>query len=78
VTHVDGQPVDAPSYEDTVLVRQNGGSVTFRTRFEDFVGTVVFHCHFVTHSDLGMMALARVERTAKQAPAADISKLCLL
>ena len=78
VTHVDGQPVDAPSYEDTVLVRQNGGSVTFRTRFEDFVGTVVFHCHFVTHSDLGMMALARVERTPAQAPAADTSMLCRL
>jgi FtsP/CotA-like multicopper oxidase with cupredoxin domain len=60
VTHVDGKPVDAPSYEDTVLVRQNGGSVTFRTRFEDFLGTVVYHCHFVTHSDLGMMAVAEV------------------
>jgi FtsP/CotA-like multicopper oxidase with cupredoxin domain len=78
VTHVDGQPVDAPSYEDTVLVRQNGGSVTFRTRFEDFVGTVVFHCHFVTHSDLGMMALARVERTPGHARAADASMLCRL
>ena len=43
--------------EDTVLVRPNGGSVTFRTRFEDFVGTVAFHCHFVTHSDLGMMGV---------------------
>ena len=76
VTHVDGQPVDAPSYEDTVLVRQNGGSVTFRTRFEDFTGTVVFHCHFVTHSDLGMMAMARVEKSPGSTSAADASMLC--
>ncbi len=64
VTHVDGAPVDAHSYQDTVLVRQNGGSVTFRTRFEDFLGTVVFHCHFVTHSDLGMMGVAKVVPSA--------------
>ncbi|HYI19996.1 MAG TPA: multicopper oxidase family protein [Solirubrobacteraceae bacterium] len=60
VTHIDGVPVDSPSYEDTVLIRQNGGSVTFRTRFEDFLGRAVFHCHFVTHSDLGMMGIAEI------------------
>ena len=38
--------------------------MTFRTRFEDFLGTVVFHCHFVTHSDLGMMAVAKVVPSA--------------
>jgi FtsP/CotA-like multicopper oxidase with cupredoxin domain len=65
VTHVDGQPVDSPSYEDTVVVRPNGGSVTFRTRFEDFLGTAVFHCHFVTHSELGMMGVAEVVPAAR-------------
>ncbi|WP_336923701.1 multicopper oxidase family protein [Aquipuribacter sp. SD81] len=60
VTHVDGEPVQDPEWRDTVLVGRNGGSVTFRTRFEDFTGRVVYHCHFSTHHDLGMMGVAEV------------------
>lgn len=59
VTHVDGVPVDEPGYRDTVTVRPRG-SVTFRTVFEDFTGTSLFHCHIVPHSDLGMMGVFQV------------------
>jgi FtsP/CotA-like multicopper oxidase with cupredoxin domain len=59
VTHVNGEPVDEPSYRDTVTVAPRG-SVTFRTRFEDFTGTSVFHCHIVPHSDLGMMGVFEI------------------
>ena len=52
-------PVDEPSYRDTVTVAPRG-SVTFRTRFEDFTGTSVFHCHIVPHSDLGMMGVFEI------------------
>jgi FtsP/CotA-like multicopper oxidase with cupredoxin domain len=60
VTHVDGVEVDAPSYEDTTIVARNGGSITLRTRFEHFLGTAIYHCHFVTHAELGMMGIAEV------------------
>lgn len=53
---VNGQvdvPVDAPSHSDTAIVGNDGGSVTLRTRFEHFLGTAIYHCHFVTHAELG-------------------------
>jgi FtsP/CotA-like multicopper oxidase with cupredoxin domain len=59
VTHVNGEPVDEPSYRDTVTVAPRS-SVTFRTVFEDFTGTSVFHCHIVPHSDLGMMGVFEI------------------
>ncbi|HZB76859.1 MAG TPA: multicopper oxidase family protein [Solirubrobacteraceae bacterium] len=60
LTHVDGVPVDEPSYRDTVSIRPGGGSVTFRTLFADFPGRSVYHCHIVPHSDLGMMGVFEV------------------
>ncbi|MBY5162437.1 multicopper oxidase family protein [Salsipaludibacter albus] len=68
VTHVNGIPVDSPSREDTVIVDKNGGSITFRTRFEDFTGTAIYHCHFVTHAELGMMGIAEVVDPALPVP----------
>ncbi|MGJ7442887.1 multicopper oxidase family protein [Aquipuribacter sp. MA13-6] len=66
VTHVDGVPVDSPSYEDNVLVDKNGGSVTFLTRFRTFTGRAVYHCHFSTHHDLGMMGVAEIVAPGQQ------------
>ncbi len=40
---------------DTVPIPRNGGRVVFRSRFEDFVGTWVHHCHILGHEDMGMM-----------------------
>jgi len=64
VTKINGQPYDALSYEDTTPVplpqgNQNG-SITFRTRFLDFPGAFVFHCHILGHEDGGMMSLVQV------------------
>jgi FtsP/CotA-like multicopper oxidase with cupredoxin domain len=66
LTHVNGEPVEVKSYIDTHKVDVNGGSITFRTRFEDFPGRAVYHCHIATHSDLGMMAIAEVLRPGEQ------------
>ena len=55
----NGQPFEALSYEDTTPV-PGGGSITFRTRFLDFPGTWVFHCHILGHEDGGMMAIVQV------------------
>jgi FtsP/CotA-like multicopper oxidase with cupredoxin domain len=77
LTHVDGVPVNDPGYRDTVSVRPNGGSITFRTVFADFTGRSVFHCHIVPHSDLGMMAVFHVVRPGDD-PAGDPAPLCKL
>src|SRR5210317_2189122 len=40
---------------DTVAIPRNGGRFVFRTRFDDFVGKWVNHCHVLMHEDNGMM-----------------------
>ena len=64
VTKINGEPYDALSYEDTTPVPAvrgtQPGSITFRTRFLDFPGTFVFHCHILGHEDGGMMSLVQV------------------
>jgi hypothetical protein len=44
-----------PMWMDTVAIPRNGGRVVFRTRFDDFVGKWVNHCHVLFHEDNGMM-----------------------
>jgi FtsP/CotA-like multicopper oxidase with cupredoxin domain len=55
---VNGEAVD-PIWLDTVIV-PHGGSVTFRTRFLDFTGKFVLHCHMMNHEELGMMQVVEV------------------
>jgi FtsP/CotA-like multicopper oxidase with cupredoxin domain len=59
VTHVNGAPVEPAGYHDTYPV-DPGGSITFRTRFADFTGRSLYHCHLVLHSDIGMMGVFEV------------------
>jgi hypothetical protein len=44
-----------PVWMDTVAIPRNGGRVVFRSRFEDYAGKWVNHCHVLQHEDLGMM-----------------------
>jgi FtsP/CotA-like multicopper oxidase with cupredoxin domain len=61
------QPVSSPSqpliqsgqWMDTLEVPPNG-SITFRTRFTDFTGTFVLHCHYLPHEDAGLMQIVNV------------------
>jgi hypothetical protein len=46
-----------PVWMDTVAIPRNGGRVVFRTRFDDFVGKWVNHCHILLHEDMGMMQI---------------------
>ncbi len=46
-------------WRDTVVVSRNG-SVTLRSRFLDFTGRFVFHCHMMNHEELGMMQVVEV------------------
>lgn len=59
VIEINGESIDAPSVEDTISIPAHG-EVTFLTRFEDFDGKYVFHCHILMHEDAGMMAIVEV------------------
>ena len=37
-----------------------GGYVTFRSRFWDFTGEYVNHCHILQHEDWGMMQTVKI------------------
>lgn len=59
VVKINGVPVE-PFWADTIGLPiggtpQNPTSVTFRTRFLDFRGSYVMHCHILSHEDMGMM-----------------------
>jgi FtsP/CotA-like multicopper oxidase with cupredoxin domain/peroxiredoxin len=54
-TAADGkgrQPMSV--WRDTLFVR-DGETYTIRSRFKDFLGKTVIHCHFLDHEDQGMM-----------------------
>ena len=44
-----------PRWADVVDLPRNGGRVVFRSRFMDFEGEYVNHCHILLHEDNGMM-----------------------
>lgn len=48
-------PNGIPRWQDVVQVPRNGGRVIFRSRFWDYVGEFVNHCHLLQHEDWGMM-----------------------
>lgn len=64
VVAVNGQKLTTPFWADTLPIppSQNGrsGSLTFRSRFKDFYGKFVWHCHALDHEDLGMMQMVEI------------------
>jgi FtsP/CotA-like multicopper oxidase with cupredoxin domain len=64
VVKINGQPIE-PYWADTIALPPGGSesaptSVTFRTRFQDFKGSFVMHCHMLVHEDMGMMQMVEV------------------
>jgi FtsP/CotA-like multicopper oxidase with cupredoxin domain len=53
------------SLRDTVVIPA-GGSTVIRFRVSPHQGKYVFHCHILTHEDLGMMASVLVDANAEQ------------
>jgi FtsP/CotA-like multicopper oxidase with cupredoxin domain len=47
---------------DTIAVPSNSNT-TIRSRFADYTGTYVFHCHILIHEDQGMMKNVTVQDT---------------
>ena len=60
VIKINGKPVKPNLWDDNVVMGPNGGSVTWRTRFTDFTGKFVMHCHVLFHEDKGMMSAIQV------------------
>jgi FtsP/CotA-like multicopper oxidase with cupredoxin domain len=56
---VNGEKLPVQDWRDTVVVPRHG-SVTLRSRFLDFTGRFVFHCHMMNHEELGMMQVVEV------------------
>jgi FtsP/CotA-like multicopper oxidase with cupredoxin domain len=59
VTKLNGEPLSTPVWRDSVVVPREG-SLTFRSRFLDFTGRTVLHCHMMNHEELGMMQLIEI------------------
>jgi FtsP/CotA-like multicopper oxidase with cupredoxin domain len=59
VVAVNGEPVQAHGWQDTVLLPPDSETV-IRMRFADFDGKFVYHCHILSHEDFGMMATVEV------------------
>ena len=64
VVKVSDKPTAEPYWADTIALPPGTpkapGSITFRSRFEDFKGQYVMHCHMLAHEDMGMMQMVEV------------------
>ncbi len=60
--------LDEPRWMDVVPVPRHRGRVVFRSRFPDFVGTYVNHCHILLHEDNGMMQPVEVTPFDRRPP----------
>lgn len=62
VVEVGGQPQADRPWRDTVIVPRPaaGGKTVIRSRFLDYTGIFVMHCHMMNHEELGMMQVIEV------------------
>lgn len=58
--------LDAPCWMDTIIIPR-GGRAVFRSRFADYTGMWVNHCHILMHEDHGMMQAVTAVARAEQA-----------
>jgi hypothetical protein len=57
----------APRWMDTAAIPRDGGRVVFRSRFPDYAGKWVNHCHILLHEDFGMMQAIETVRRPEDA-----------
>ncbi|HIG65282.1 MAG TPA: hypothetical protein EYQ43_06965 [Methyloprofundus sp.] len=53
-----------PRWQDVTWLPRGRGRAIFRSRFPDYVGEYVNHCHILLHEDNGMMQLVEVVASA--------------
>jgi FtsP/CotA-like multicopper oxidase with cupredoxin domain len=74
VPGADGQLhniLDQPTWMDSVPLPRHRGRVVMRSRFADYVGTYVHHCHILLHEDNGMMQAVEVTPFDRRDPSAE-------
>jgi FtsP/CotA-like multicopper oxidase with cupredoxin domain len=59
VISINGKEIDRTSLDDTFPVPAKG-EVIIRTKYRDFDGKFVLHCHILFHEDNGMMQLVEI------------------
>lgn len=64
--HDGNETLCRPIWKDTVLL-ENQHTIVFRTRFEDYDGKTVLHCHKFDHEDQGMMQTVQILPPCAQA-----------
>ena len=64
VTKMNGKPLAVPQWRDTAIVERlrdnQPGTLTFRSRFLDYIGIYMLHCHMMNHEEMGMMQTVEV------------------
>ena len=57
VMEISGQPQADRPWRDTVVVPRpaKGGRTVIRSRFLDYTGVFMLHCHMMNHEEMGMM-----------------------
>ncbi|MFC5799855.1 multicopper oxidase domain-containing protein [Streptomyces formicae] len=60
VMSVDGKPQVNRGFQDTVDVPPRG-NIVIRSRFLDYPGRTVLHCHILNHEDAGIMAVLQID-----------------
>jgi FtsP/CotA-like multicopper oxidase with cupredoxin domain len=60
VVSVNGKALPVPEWRDSVIVPRKGGQVVFRSRFLDYTGVYMVHCHMMNHEEMGMMQTVEV------------------
>lgn len=62
VVEVSGEPQADRPWRDTAIVPRpaKGGSIVIRSRFLDYTGVFMMHCHMMNHEEMGMMQAVEV------------------
>jgi len=60
VISYNDQPATLRAWKDTINLKF-GDVVKLRTRYDDFAGLTVYHCHVLDHEDMGMMGVLSIE-----------------
>ena len=67
VISVNGVPEPGWTVKDTVWIPKPSATqasvVIMRTKFKEFTGKAVFHCHILPHEDTGMMSNFTIRKT---------------
>src|SRR5256885_8168283 len=59
------RPPRSTLFPYTTLFRSAGGSTVIRSRFLDYTGVFMMHCHMMNHEELGMMQAVEVYKDRK-------------